>query len=597
MRLKTGFDALLGYLRHLTQAPLSKELYKTSLSDRILSTINDAILVTNQDLKIVEINPAFTRVTGYTKEEILGRSPSLLSSGRHDKEFYDNMWHSINESGQWTGTIWNRKKNGDIYPEWLSISTMVDSVGKTTHYLATFSDLSHQKSFQNQTHLLAYYDSLTGLPNRVLFNDRLNLSLSQARREMKTVALFFLDLDNFKSINDSLGHAIGDQVLRGVASRLGNSLRESDTVARLSGDEFCVILSGITSHSHAIEMAKKILGCFRHPIMVGQRELYVGTSIGISLYPEHGEDAETLLRHADSAMYRAKETDNNRYHIYNASLISKRERKVKLENDLCKALQEDQLKLAFHPQLDLSTGKITTIETLVRWQHQNRGEIPPNQFIPLADETGLILQLGNWVLDSACRQMAEWRKNTDLDIRIALNVSEQQLSSGRFPDRVARALQKSGLPSEALELEISESVLAKDHEDITKSLYKIKELGVQIAIDDFGIGYSSLCNIMHLSINKLKIDRSLIANLSSNNCDKQLVMTIINLAHNLYLTVCAGGVETREQLHVLKRLGCDQAQGHLFSEPITADKMAAVLQADTQKHGHIELLQTSIADS
>lgn len=597
MRLKTGFDALMGYLRRLAQVPLFKERYETSLSDRILSTINDAILVTNQDLKIVEINPAFTQVTGYAREEILGRTPSLLSSGRHDKEFYDNMWHSINESGQWKGTIWNRKKNGDIYPEWLSISTLVDSVGKTTHYLATFSDLTHQKSSQNQTHLLAYYDSLTGLPNRVLFKDRLNLSLSQARRDMKTVALFFLDLDNFKSINDSLGHAIGDQVLQGVASRLSNSLRESDTVARLSGDEFCVILSGITSQSHAIDMAKKILDCFKHPIMVGQRELYVGTSIGISLYPEHGKDAEILLRHADSAMYQAKETDNKRYHIYNASLTSQRERKVKLENDLCEALQENQLKLAFHPQIDLSTGRITTIETLVRWQHHNNGEIPPSQFIPLADETGLILQLGNWILDSACRQMAEWRKNADLDIRIALNVSEQQLCSGRFPDRVARALQKSGLPSEALELEISESVLAKDCEEITKSLYMIKELGVQIAIDDFGIGFSSLCNIMHLSINKLKIDRSLIADLPNNNCDNQLVMAIVNLAHNLYLTVCAGGIETREQFQLLKRLGCDQAQGHLFSEPINADKMAAILQSDTEKHGHIELLQISNTES
>jgi diguanylate cyclase (GGDEF)-like protein/PAS domain S-box-containing protein len=551
-----------------------------SLADRVISEIGDAIVVTDHNLKIIEINPAFTNVTGYTREEVIGQTPSLLSSGQHDSDFYKGMWRSIDEKGEWKGTIWNRKKNGDIFPEWLVIRSISDSRGIITNYLGTFSDLSHKSSSNNPSHLLAYYDNLTGLPNRALFSDRLKLLIAQAKREMQTIAIFFLDLYKFKSINDSMGHAIGDQVLISIAERLNESLRDSDTVARLSGDEFCVITSGIKSRSHATAIAEKILECFKKPIIIGQREIYTGTSIGISLYPDHGGDAETLLRHADSAMYSAKERGNNHYFIYDISLISKHEQRIKFENDLSTALQENQLELIYQPQIDINTGKVTAIETFTRWKHHKIGAVSPVEFISIANETGLIYQLGNWILDNSCKQMANWRNTTGLDIRLSVNVTAKQLSSGRFPDRVASALKKSGLPSEALELEISENTLSDSCKEIFESLRKINELGVQTTIDDFGIGHASLCDILDLSINKLKIDKSLIAKLSAKSSDQVLVNTIINLSHNLYLTTCASGVETREQFHILRSMGCDLAQGFLIHQPMQEDEMTSALLSE-----------------
>ncbi len=552
----------------------------SSLSDRVISEIGDAIIVTDHNLKIVEINPAFLKVTGYTRDEVIGQTPSLLSSGQHDSDFYQEMWRAINEKGQWKGTIWNRKKSGEIFPEWLVINSIRNSRGHTTNYLGTFSDLSHRSSSDNPSHLLAYYDNLTGLPNRALFSDRLKLLIGQAKREMKTIALFFLDLYKFKSVNDSMGHAIGDQVLINIATRLNDSLCDSDTVARLSGDEFCVITSGIKSRSHANAIAEKILDCFKKPIIIGQRELYVGTSIGISLYPDHGSDAETLLRHADSAMYSAKERGNNHYFMYDISLISKHEQRIKFENDLATALQEDQLELTYQPQIDITTGKVAAIETFARWKHHQIGVVSPIEFISIANETGLIYQLGNWILENSCKQMNHWRRTTGLDIRLSVNVSAKQLGSNSFPDRVASALQKSGLPSEALELEISENTISDSSKYIFENLRKINEFGVQTTIDDFGIGHASLCDILDLSINKLKIDQSLIAKLSAKSSDQVLVNTIINLSHNLYLTACACGVETREQFHILRSLGCDLAQGFLIHQPMQEDEMTSVLLSE-----------------
>jgi predicted signal transduction protein with EAL and GGDEF domain len=341
-----------------------------------------------------------------------------------------------------------------------------------------------------------------------------------------------------------------------------------------------VITSGIKSRSHATAIAEKILECFKKPIIIGQREIYTGTSIGISLYPDHGGDAETLLRHADSAMYSAKERGNNHYFIYDISLISKHEQRIKFENDLSTALQENQLELIYQPQIDINTGKVTAIETFTRWKHHKIGAVSPVEFISIANETGLIYQLGNWILDNSCKQMANWRNTTGLDIRLSVNVTAKQLSSGRFPDRVASALKKSGLPSEALELEISENTLSDSCKEIFESLRKINELGVQTTIDDFGIGHASLCDILDLSINKLKIDKSLIAKLSAKSSDQVLVNTIINLSHNLYLTTCASGVETREQFHILRSMGCDLAQGFLIHQPMQEDEMTSALLSE-----------------
>jgi len=559
----------------------SNEVDDTRLAERILASFKDGVLVTDHQLRIIEVNEAFSRVTGYSRKEALGQTPRLLSSGRHGREFYERMWSSVVQNGHWQGTIWNRRKSGEIYPEWLSIDKLENTQGENTHYLAVFSDLSHQEAIQNQIHLLAYYDSLTGLPNRELFTDRLNLSLSLARREKQAVALFFLDLDRFKNINDTLGHSTGDQLLSAVANRLSTCLRESDTIARLGGDEFTVILSGITGKPQAENVAKKILDCFKQPYQVGTRDLHINTSIGISLFPQHGESSENLIRHADTAMYQAKALGKNRYIFYTNQMGSRHAHRVTLENELRKALSEASLSLAFQPQIDLSDNKVIAVEALARWQHPEIGAIPPDQFIPIAEETGLIHELGNWVMESACKTLAELRERFQRDLCLAINVSGIQLATGRMAHQVQDVLKRTGLPASTLELEITESVLMSDSHEALDSLAQLKSLGVQIAIDDFGTGYSSLSYIKRFAIDKLKIDRSFISDMEFSECDRQLVVTIINMAHDLSLQVIAEGIEQAWQLDYLRQAGCDQAQGYLIGTPMSGDDLALWLEAGT----------------
>ncbi|MCG7869800.1 MAG: diguanylate cyclase [Candidatus Thiodiazotropha taylori] len=466
-----------------------------ALANRIFNAFKDGILVTDTKLQIIDVNESFSRVTGYSREEALGQKPQMLSSGRHGREYYERMWQQLEQNGVWQGTIWNRRKNGEIYPEWLSIEELTDRRGDVTHYTAVFSDLSRHKDIHNQIHLMAYYDSLTGLPNRQLFSDRPDLSLSQAKREKQKVALFFMDLDRFKDINDSLGHTTGDQLLNAVANRLTSSLRQSDTIARLGGDEFTVILSGIQDDEKAINVANKILDCFRQPFRVGRRDIHISTTIGISLYPEHSTDSEHLVRHADTAMYQAKEAGKNRFMLYTPQMGSQHKMRVTLENELRKALTENSLKLAYQPQIDLTSNKIITIEALARWNHPEIGTIPPNHFIPIAEECGLINDLGSWVLHSACSQLALWRQKIGIDLRIAVNVSGIQLLEGRLDSDVRLALSANKLTPSSLELEITESVLMLENHEALNVLSNIKQMGVLISIDDFGTGYSSLSSI------------------------------------------------------------------------------------------------------
>ncbi|MCG7955606.1 MAG: EAL domain-containing protein, partial [Candidatus Thiodiazotropha endolucinida] len=470
------------------------------------------------------------------------------------------------------------RKNGEIYPEWLSIEALTDRRGDVTHYTAIFSDLSKHKDIHNQIHLMAYYDSLTGLPNRQLFSDRLDLSLSLARREKQKVALFFMDLDRFKDINDSLGHTTGDQLLNAVANRLTSSLRQSDTIARLGGDEFTIILSDIQDDDKALNVANKILDCFRQPFRVGRREIHISTSIGISLYPEHSTDREHLVRHADTAMYQAKEAGKNRFMLYTPQMGSQHKMRVTLENELRKALAENSLKLAYQPQIDLTSNNVITIEALARWNHPDIGAIPPNHFIPIAEECGLINDLGSWVLHSACSQLAQWRQQIGMDLRIAVNVSGIQLLEGRLDSDVRLALSANKLPPSSLELEITESVLMLENHEALNVLSNIKQMGVLVSIDDFGTGYSSLSYIKQFDIDKLKIDRSFIRDIRSSDCDRQLVRTIINMGHDLSLKVTAEGIEDQLQLDFLQESGCDLAQGYYISPPVSSGELTQLLQ-------------------
>ncbi|MCG7905421.1 MAG: EAL domain-containing protein [Candidatus Thiodiazotropha taylori] len=548
------------------------------LANRIFSAFKDGILITDANLQIIDVNESFSRVTGYSREEALGQKPQLLSSGRHGSEYYERMWQQLEQNGYWQGTIWNRRKNGEIYPEWLSIETLTDRRGDVTHYTAIFSDLSKHKDIHNQIHLMAYYDSLTGLPNRQLFSDRLDLSLSLARREKQKVALFFMDLDRFKDINDSLGHTTGDQLLNAVANRLTSSLRQSDTIARLGGDEFTIILSDIQDDDKALNVANKILDCFRQPFRVGGREIHISTSIGISLYPEHSTDREHLVRHADTAMYQAKEAGKNRFMLYTPQMGSQHKMRVTLENELRKALAENSLKLAYQPQIDLASNNVITIEALARWNHPDIGAIPPNHFIPIAEECGLINDLGRWVLHSACSQLAQWRQQIGMDLRIAVNVSGIQLLEGRLDSDVRLALSANKLPPSSLELEITESVLMLENHEALNVLSNIKQMGVLVSIDDFGTGYSSLSYIKQFDIDKLKIDRSFICDIRSSDCDRQLVRTIINMGHDLSLKVTAEGIEDQLQLDFLQESGCDLAQGYYISPPVSSGELTQLLQ-------------------
>lgn len=568
-----------------------------ALTAQILSAITDSILVTDTDLRIVEVNAAFTKITGYTRNEAIGQTPRLLKSGRHGKEFYQRMWSALLVTGKWRGAIWNRRKNGEIYQVWMRISSFKDKTGKTTHFLAIFIDLKHQKALQNQIHLLAYYDSLTGLPNRELFNDRLALALIQAHRDKNKVAVFFLDLDRFKAINDTLGHATGDLLLVAVAHRLSNCLRESDTLARLGGDEFTVILSGINSQAQATTVADKILDCFKQPYTISRRELFICASLGISLFPDHGIDNESLVRHADTAMYQAKQMGMSGYVIYAPSMDLRHEQRLAIENDLREAINENGLKLVYQPQIDIKTGRITTLEALLRWTHPEKGNIPPSHFIPIAEESGLIFEIGSWILDTACTQVVAWREKYGLDLCVAINITGLQLRNGKLVERIQKALDKARLPPAALELEITENVLMDDSRETIKTLEHIKRLGIKIVIDDFGIGFSSLNHIKRFSIDKLKIDKSFIDDLNYVDGDKQLVKTIINMTHDLSLVATAEGIEKQDQLRELEIFGCDMAQGFLICAPQPASEMDSLLLNNAPWHRCFDTQDTFNADS
>ncbi|MCG8048414.1 MAG: EAL domain-containing protein [Candidatus Thiodiazotropha endolucinida] len=549
----------------------------TGLAERIVTLFKDGILVTDLELNIVEINQAFTRVTGYTRDEALGKTPRILSSGRHGRDFYCQMWNDLNKKGHWQGIIWNRRKNGEIYPECLSIETIADTRGEPTHYLGIFSDISHQEAIKNQVHHMAYYDNLTGLPNRELFSDRLELSISQAIRERLMVALFFLDLDHFKDINDSLGHTIGDQLLSAVARRLTDTLRESDTIARFGGDEFTVILSRISDKRQVENVAKKVIATFKKPFRIDNHDIYISTSTGICLFPEHGDNCENMIRHADTAMYQAKDKGKNCYAFYTSEMGELHNNRVYLRDELRRALSEQAVSLLFQPQIDLLDNHINVIEVMPHWQHHDMGVIPPIKFIPIAEESSLIHELGSWTLDTACNQLAAWRHKFDIDLRIALKIPGILLSTGKFDTQIQRALSLYNLPKSSLELEITGSVLIEKMQEAHKSLSRISQLGVRLTIDDFGAGFTSLNYIKRYSIDKIKINRSYICDIKSSECDRLLVRTIINMGHNLSLRVIAEGIESAEQLECLEKFGCDLAQGSYISHPLNGLELEKLL--------------------
>ena len=551
---------------------------KSRLAATVFASTREGVIVTDEMGDILAVNEAFTRVTGYTEAETLGNKPSMLQSGRHGPDFYAAIWQALAEAGHWQGEIWNRRKSGEVYPELLSISAVRDRHGNICNYVGVFTDISQIKESEAKLAHLAHYDPLTGLPNRLLLSSRLEHAIDQARRQGNKVAILFLDLDRFKNVNDSLGHQVGDELLKAVTERLAHRLRAEDTLARLGGDEFVVLLERLDEPRDAAQVARAMLEALADPFKLSRGyEIYIGASIGISLFPDDGADVTQLIQHADVAMYQAKDQGRNAYGFYTQALTANANQRLEMETKLRRALERGEFVLHFQPQMDLPGGRLIGAEALVRWRQEGERLIPPGQFIPLAEETGLIVPLGEWVLREACRQWARWRREGRPSITLAVNISPRQFRQQDLAQVVARILAETGVPAAALELELTESALMNPGVDTEATLRELKGLGVSLAIDDFGTGYSSLAYLKRFPIDRLKIDQSFVRDISRDASGDELVSTIITLGRNLKLQVLAEGVETPEQRDFLALKGCDACQGYLFSRPLPAAEFAALL--------------------
>ncbi len=574
-----------------TNARLEREIVERRRVDEelrqsatVFENTSDGVMITDAEVRILAVNRAFVELTGYGADEIRGQTPRVLQSGRHGRSFYEAMWASVRERGRWHGEIWNRRKNGEVYPELLSISVVRDEAGRITNYVGVFSDISALKESEARFEHLAHHDPLTGLPNRLLFNARVEHAVARAQRTGDRMAVLFLDLDRFKDVNDSFGHPAGDELLREVARRLTACVRSDDTVARLGGDEFTILLEDLPDRETAGVVAAKSMQGLSAPFVVQGFEVYVTACIGISLFPEDGRDATTLLKHADSAMYRAKEEGRSSYGFYTAELTESTVERFILENSLRRAIQQGELVLHFQPQVSLLTGRIVGLEALVRWQHPEAGLIPPGRFVPLAEDSGLIEAVGSWVLHAACEQAAAWREAGLPAVRIAVNLSSRQVGDAGLTDAVRGALEETRLEPRWLELEITESVVMRHPEQAAQTLAALKSLGLSLAIDDFGKGYSSLGYLRRFPFDTLKIDRSFLKDIPSQRGDEAIARAVIALGHGLGLQLVAEGIETAEQVAFLEDHGCDAYQGNFFSPPLTAPECARLL-VETQGAG------------
>ncbi|WP_116367060.1 sensor domain-containing protein [Parahaliea mediterranea] len=549
------------------------------LSASVFENIADGIFITNADYTIVDVNQAFVDITGYGKAEVIGKDTRLLQSGRHDDAFFLELQHTLGERGSWRGEVWYRRKDGEIFPVLLTVSAVENDDAVLTHYVCAATDISQIKQSQERLDYLAHHDPLTGLANRALLVERLEWSMQHARRNQHAFALVFIDLDHFKHVNDSMGHPAGDELLQAVARRLVNALREEDTVARLGGDEFVLILEQIPDANVAARLVEKLLKALAEPFRIEGRDIHVLASMGICLYPGDGDDTQTLLRNADAALFRAKERGRNTFEFYTEELTRNALARVLLESNLRRALAENQLALHYQPQIDLDTGAVVGIEALVRWHHPEQGLMLPGSFIPLAEETGLIHDIGEWVLRQACRQAQLWRTAGLTFGRVGVNVSRAQLQRGRLFEEIQQVLADTGLAAHHLELEVTESFIMAQERLAIRQLDRLFGSGVSIAIDDFGTGYSSLSYLKRLPVHRLKIDKTFIQDIPGDENDVAITAAVISMAHKLGLNVLAEGVESAEQAAFLRESGCREAQGFLYARPLDAAAATAFLRA------------------
>ncbi|MHB8911508.1 MAG: EAL domain-containing protein [Lysobacter sp.] len=550
------------------------------ISSEVLRSMAEAVVVLDRDFVFVSINPAFARMTGYGEAEVIGGSTSVLDSQQHDPEFYRCMRGELERNGVWAGEIWQQRKDGSEFLCWLQASSVHDAGGERDHYVAVLSDITDQKRAEQELRYLANYDTLTSLPNRTLLSERLSRAIVRARRNGSRIAVLFLDLDRFKDINDSLGHAAGDRILRAAAARLQQTVGDEHTVARLGGDEFTIVLENLDSAEQADQVARDLIAAFEQPLDFDERhDVTISPSIGISLYPDHAHVPTDLLKHADTAMYQAKAAGRRTFMRYTDAMDVEIRSRATISAALRKVLDRNELTLVFQPRLSLPEQRITGVEALLRWNSAEYGDIPPSQFIALAEESGLILEIGEWALREACAVLRGWRQQGLLNLTMAVNVSALQLLRGNLPDVVARVLQESGIPAACLELELTETVIMANAEQTSTTLQAFRKLGVGLAIDDFGTGYSSLAYLKRLPITTLKIDKEFIGDLTHDPDDEAITSTIIAMAHSLGLTVVAEGVETSAQMQFLHHHGCDEIQGYLLARPMEAGQCLTFLRA------------------
>lgn len=550
---------------------------KIKLAEKILQNTSEGVMITDGKSRIITVNPAFEIVTGYTKEEVVGNNPNILQSGIHDEQFYKNMWNQMYENGFWKGEIWNKRKNGDVFLEWITISSIKDEEGYITNFVAVFSDITDRKHAEDQLRYLAHNDSLTGVANRYSLNKRLEDLIYTAEKYNQLLAILFLDLDRFKQINDTLGHNYGDMLLKKVSTRLKGLLKNKDMIARLGGDEFVIVLPNLKHPKEAVQMAEMIIEEFTKPFHLNVHEVYVSTSIGVSLYPLDGMDIETLLRTADKAMYEAKSGGRNQFEIYHKKMHHNETRQMKMENELRKAIERNEFFLVYHPIIDAKTNKVVSLEALVRWKQEQFGLVPPSEFIPLAEESGLIIPISEWIIQKACEDLKVIHLQGNPKLRMCVNISAIHFNQDNFVKSIGEIFRKTNVNPNYIDFELTESMIMPKASESVDKLVKLRQLGVKLSIDDFGTGYSSLSYLNRFPLDTLKIDQSFINRISVYEEDSSIVEAIITMAHRLHLKVVAEGVENKKQYDFLKKEKCDFIQGYYISKPIPLHKLLTFL--------------------
>jgi diguanylate cyclase (GGDEF)-like protein/PAS domain S-box-containing protein len=582
------------FMTHLSSLQEQNDYLNNLITELKIASVafdtDESIIITDANSLILRVNTAFEKTTGYTAKEVVNKTPRLFKSGLHDEKFYADMWHAIKIKGRWQGEILDKRKNGEIYPKWLTITAVKNDDDIVTHYVGAHMDISERKVSEEKIHRLAFYDSLTNLPNRALLLDRLKSALAQSQRTDKKGAVMFVDMDNFKTLNDTLGHDMGDLLLKQVARRLEFCMRDCDTVARFGGDEFVVMLQNLEGNEFDVvkqieTVGEKILVSLNEDYRLAHHNYHSTPSIGVTIFHGHDVSIDELLKQADIAMYQAKAAGRNTLKFFSSEMQEKIDFRIMLETDLRSALSEKQLELYYQPQIDID-GQIIGAEALIRWNHTQQGIISPATFIPLAEETGLILSIGLWVLETACLQLKEWEKDTSTQhLKLAVNVSPKQFQQPNFVNQICHLVKNSQIQPNKLKLELTESILINDIEETIEKMNALRAIGIRFSMDDFGTGYSSLSYLTRLPIDQLKIDQSFVRNIGSKSSDSDIIHTIMNMSKSLGLDVIAEGVETEAQRDFLGDNGCVTYQGFLYGKPIPIGDFEPLIHKQFQDIG------------